>query len=94
MPSRDQDVALLLPAAIMKLAEVRLAVSWVWGVAAMMMACLNKSSTLPGAGEPGGGGGGAPLHQLMLDQNKVIQVNLARSFWKGVGDIKVWNKDF
>jgi hypothetical protein len=82
----------------------------------MMMACLNKSSTLPGAGEPGGGGpgqagwggqaaraGSGPqqlgqagragcgpqLQQLLLDQNKVIQVNLARSFWKGVGDIKV-----
>jgi hypothetical protein len=56
-----------------------------------MMACLSKSSTLPGAGEAGveAGGCGAPLHQLLLDQNKVIQVNLSRSFWKGVGDIKV-----
>jgi len=90
--------------------------------AAMMMACLNKSSTLPGAGEPGGGGptqlgqagwpgqagrpGSGPqqleqagragcgpqFQQLLLDQNKVIQVNLARSFWKGVGDIKVSSK--
>ena len=60
-----------------------------------MMTCLNKSSTLPGAGEAGGGGEaggcGPPLHQLLLDQNKVIQVNLSRSFWKGVGDIKVTN---
>ena len=55
----------------------------------MMMACLSKSSTLPGAGEAGGGSCGPQLPQLLLDQNKVIQVNLARSFWKGVGDIKV-----
>jgi hypothetical protein len=59
-----------------------------------MMTCLSKSSTLPGAGEvvpptDSGGGCGPPLHQLLLDQNKIIQVNLARSFWKGVGDIKV-----
>lgn len=30
---------------------------------------------------------GAPL-QLLLDQNRMLQVNLARSFWRGIGDIK------
>ena len=30
----------------------------------------------------------APL-QVLMDQNRFIQVNLAKSFWRGVGDIKV-----
>ena len=30
---------------------------------------------------------GAPL-QLLLHQNRMLQVNLARSFWYGIGDIK------
>ena len=30
---------------------------------------------------------GAPL-QLLLGQNRMLQVNLARSFWRGMGDIK------
>ena len=34
------------------------------------------------------GGCGPPL-QVLLDQNRMIQVNLARGFWKGIGDIKV-----
>ena len=34
------------------------------------------------------GGCGPPL-QVLLDQNRMMQVNLARGFWKGIGDIKV-----
>ena len=30
---------------------------------------------------------GASL-QLLFDQNRMVQVNLARSFWRGIGDIK------
>ena len=30
---------------------------------------------------------GTPL-QLLLYQNRMLQVNLARSFWRGIGDIK------
>ena len=30
----------------------------------------------------------APL-QVLADQNRLIQVSLAKSFWRGVGDIKV-----